>query len=101
ADTKIEAAAGKQIQRRGLFRQQHRIVPWRHDDCRAKPQRRRSHRQCSEQHQRRRYLVPSAEMMLNGKTGVKAERLGFDIEIEEFENPPPGLGTEAWDVGFG
>src|SRR5262249_53876890 len=101
ADAKIEAAPGKQGQARRLFRPHPTSVPRRHDDRRAKPQCRRAHCQCSEQHQRGGYLIPSAEMMLNGKTGVKAERLGFDIEIEEFEEPPPGLGSEAWNVGFG
>src|SRR4029077_15118616 len=59
ADAEIEAATGKQIERRGLFGQQHRIVPRRHDDGRAKPQRRRAHRQRGLEHQRRRYLVPA------------------------------------------
>ena len=32
---------------------------------------------------------------------MKAERFGFDIEIEEVEKAAAGLGTEAWNIGFG
>ena len=32
---------------------------------------------------------------------MKAQRLGFHVEIEIIEETAAGLGTEAWNVGFG
>src|SRR5579862_618406 len=91
ADAEIETAAGDQIKRRRLLGEQHRIVPWQHDDRRAEPQRRGAHGGRHQQHQGRRHLVPAGEMMLDQKARLKAERLGLDVEIEIIAKPLPGF----------
>jgi hypothetical protein len=90
-----------QIERRRLFGQQHRIVARRHHGGRAKPQRRRAHRQRGLEHQRRGHLVPAAEMVLDRKARMEAERFGFDIEVEIVKKATAGLWTEARNIGFG
>src|SRR5262245_3243975 len=65
ADAQIEAAMREKIERCRFFSEQHRIVPWRHDHRGAQAQSSCAHGQRTEQHQRRGYLVPAAEMVLD------------------------------------
>ena len=98
ADAEIEPALRKEIERCRFFGEQHRIVPRRHDDCRAEPKRLRAHGQRGEQHQGRRDLIPAAEMVLNREARVKAERLGLDIEIEEVEKTLAGFRAKSGPI---
>ena len=81
----------KKIERRRFLGEQHRIVPWRHDDGGAEAKRLCAHGQRDKQHQGRGNLVPAAEMMLDREARVKAKRFGFDIEIEEFKKALAGF----------
>src|SRR5262249_3601301 len=85
ADAEIEPALRKKIERCRFLGEQHRVVPWRHDDGGAKAKRLRAHGQRGEQHQGRGNLVPAAKMVLDREARVKAKRFGFDIEIEELK----------------
>ncbi len=100
ADTEIEAAARQKIKRCGLFSQQHRIVPGRHDDRRTQTQGGRAGRERCQQHQCRRDLIPSAEMMLDRETGMKAQSLGLDVEVEVIEKALPGIGSIPGSIGL-
>ena len=67
ADAEIEPAAGDQIERRRLFREQHGIVPGQYHHRRAEPQPRRAHGERGQKHERRGDLVPAGEVMLDQK----------------------------------
>src|SRR5579859_7641324 len=94
ADAEIETPPGNQIERRRLFREQYRIVPRQHHDRRAEPQSRGAHGKRGQKHQRRRDLVPAAEMMLDRKARDEAEPLRSDIEIEIVAKALPRLRIE-------
>jgi hypothetical protein len=65
ADAKIEASLRKKIERCRFLSEQHRVVPWRHDNCGTETKRLRAHGQRGKQHQGRRNLIPAAEMVLD------------------------------------
>ena len=100
ADTEIEAATGKKVERCRLFREQHWIVPGRNDHRGTQTQCRCAHCQRAKQHQGRGHLVPAAEMMLDRETRMKAKRLGLDVEIEIVEKSAPCLGTKSGSIGL-
>jgi hypothetical protein len=85
ADAEIEPALREKIERCRFLGEQHRVVPRRHDDGRTETKRLRAHGQSGEQHQCRGNLIPATEMVFNRETRMKAERLGFDIEIEKLK----------------
>src|SRR5271157_4288452 len=94
ANAEIEPAAGNQIERRRLFREQHRVVPRQHHHRRTKPQSRGAHGERGQQHQRRRDLVPAAEMMFDQKTRDETKPLSRDIEVEIVAEALAGLRAE-------
>ena len=100
ADAEIEPPAGDEIERRRLFRQQHRIVPRQHHHGGPHAQARSAHRQASEQHQRRRDLIPTGEMVLDQEARMKPERLGFDVEIEIVAEALSGFRWQIVAVGL-
>ncbi len=83
ADPEIEPAAGQEVERRGLFGEQHRIVPRQHDDRRAKPQCRRARGDPGQQVQGRRDLADLREMVLGDEAAVKPERLRLDMVVDK------------------
>src|SRR6516164_2949476 len=94
ANAKIEAAAGNQIERCRLLREQHRVVPRQHHHRRTKPQSRGAHGEGGQQHQRRRDLIPAGEMMFDQKARNETESLRRDIEVEIVAEALTGLRAE-------
>ena len=90
ADAEIQSSSRQQVQRRCLFGQQNRIVPGQHDHRGAKPQPVRARTEPGQQVQRRRDLAETGEMMFHHEGAVKAQRLGFDVVVDEVAKP---LGT--------
>ena len=98
ADAEIEPALREKIERCRFLGEQHRVVPRRHDDGRTETKRLRAHGQSGKQHQCRRHLIPAAEMVFNRETRMKAERLGFDIEIEELKKALAGFRAKSGPI---
>ena len=82
-DAEIEPAPGEEIEGCRLLRQQHRIVPWQHDDRCSKPQPAGARAEPGQQVERRGDLAIAGKMMLDDKGAVIAERLGFDVVLDE------------------
>src|SRR5262249_1578377 len=76
-------AVRQQIERRGLLGEDDRIVPGQGHHRGAEPQAARACGEPGEQRERGSNLIPSAEMVLDQKGGVIAQRFGFDVEIDE------------------
>src|SRR5262249_3153742 len=85
-DPKIEPAPGEKIERRGLFGQQHRVVPRQHHHRGAETEAGRARPEPGEEIQRRRDLTVSGEMVLDDERAVKAERLRLDVVVDEVAN---------------
>jgi hypothetical protein len=77
ADAEIEAAVRQQVESRGLFGEQCRVVPRQHQHRGAEPQRRCLRRQIGQEVEGRRDLAETSEMVLDQEHAVKAERLGL------------------------
>src|SRR5215472_18070851 len=82
ADAEIEPSARQQIERRGLFCEQDRVMPGQHEHGRAEPQRRGARAEPGQEIEARRHLPKAGEMVLDDKGRVKAERLGLDIVVD-------------------
>jgi len=88
ADAEIEPALREKIQGCDLFGQQHRIMPRQHQDRRAEAQTRRAGREEGQEGERRRELAEVREVMLRHEARMVAERLGFDVGLDEVEEAP-------------
>ena len=103
ADAEIEPPAGQQVDRGGLFGEQHRIVPGQHDDRGAEPQGGGFGADPAQQVQRGGDLAEAGEMMLDDKGAVVAEGFGldevFDVVVEAGRavdvGPPPRCACAA------
>src|SRR5262245_2193664 len=82
-DPEIEPAPGQKIERRGLFGQQHRVVPWQHHHRSAETEAARTRPEPGEETQRGRDLTISGEVVLHDERAVKAERLGLHVVFDE------------------
>ena len=82
ADAEIESAVGQQVQGRGLFGQQRRVVPRHHQHGRAEPQLLCLGGEIGEEIQRRRDLAEPGEMVLDQEHAVIAELLGLADVID-------------------
>ena len=80
ADAEVDAAARDHVQRRRLLGEQDGVVPWQDHDARPQAKRRGAGGDARLQHQRRRDLVPAAEVMLDQERGLEPQRLGLDVE---------------------
>ena len=83
ADPEIEPAPGQEIERRGLFRQQHRVVPWQHHDSGAETQPARARSDPGQEIERGRHLTVAREVVLHDERAVKAQRLRLDVVVDE------------------
>ena len=83
ADAEIEPSAGQKIDRGRLLGEEHRVVPGQDQDGGAEPQRAGSCREPGQQREAGGNLPGAGEMMLDQKGRVIAERLGFDVVIDE------------------
>ena len=99
ADAEIEAPAGQKIDGRGLFSEQHRVVPGQHQHRRAKPQGSGLCRHPGEQRQASRDLAESSEVMLDQKSRMVAQRLGLDIVFDELPVALAGIDVRAAVAG--
>jgi hypothetical protein len=98
ADAEIEPAAGQQVQGRGLFGEQYRVVPRQHQDGGAEAQRRGARAKPGQQVEARRHLAEAGEVVLDDKGRVEAERLGLDIVVDKVAEPLAAveLGRLGW-----
>src|SRR3989442_9222810 len=83
ADPEIEPAPGQEIERRGLFRQQHRVVPWQHHDSGAETQPARARSDPGQEIERGRHLTVAREVVLHDERAVQAQRLRLDVVVDE------------------
>src|SRR2546428_6181028 len=83
ADPEIEPAPGQEIERRGLVRQQHRVVPWQHHDSGAETQPARARSDPGQEIERGRHLTVAGEVVLHDERAVKAQRLRLDVVVDE------------------
>src|SRR5215831_4676 len=83
ADSEIEPTPGQEIERRGLFRQQHRVVPWQHHDSGAETQPARARANPGQEIERGRHLTVAREVVLHDERTVKAQRLRLDVVVDE------------------
>ena len=100
ADAEIEPPARQQIEGRGLFRQQHRIVPGQDQYRRAEPQMPGAGAEPGQQIEAGRNLAKAGEMMLDEKCAVVAQRLGFDIIVDEVAKALAAVGIGAGSPGL-
>src|SRR5262249_14461117 len=101
ADTEIEPAAGQQIEGRGLLGEQHRVVPGQHQDGGAEAQLPGAGAEPGQEVETGRDLAEPGEVMLDEKRAVIAERLGFDIVVDELAKTltAVAVGTDAPRLG--
>src|SRR5215470_11743443 len=84
-----------------LLGEQDRVVPRQHDDGGAQPQRRRARAHPRQQIQRGRDLTESREVVLDEERTDEAERLGFDVQIDEISEPGAAVGVRTATLGLG
>src|SRR5262249_51737215 len=97
ADPEIEPAPGEKIERRGLFGEQHRVVPWQHHHRSAEAKAARARPDPGQEIQRGRALAVPGEVVLHDERAVKAERLGLHVVFDEIAKALAAveLGTTA------
>src|SRR5262249_19062386 len=83
ADAEIEPSPGQEIEGRGLLCQQHRVMPWQHDDRRAQTQRTRARSEPGQEIERGRNLTVAREVVLDDERAVQAERFRLDVVFDE------------------
>src|SRR5260370_2244343 len=95
ADPEIEPALRQQIERGGLLGQQHGIVPGQDDHRRAHPKGLRARGDECEETQRRRDLAEPGEVVLDEERAAAAERLRFDVVVDELPEPHAAIHVGA------
>jgi len=82
ADPEIEAAVRQEIEGRGLFGEERRVVPGQHEHGSAETHLRRLRGEIGQEVQRRRDLAKTGEVVLDEEHAVKAELFGFADVID-------------------
>ena len=97
ADAEIEPSPGEEVERGGLLRQQHGIVPGQHEHRGTQSQPARARAEPGQELERGRDLAIAGEVVLDDERAVEAEGLGLDVVVDEIAEPLAAveLGTAA------
>jgi len=99
ADPEIEAAVRQEVEGRGLFGEERRVVPGQHEHGSAEAHCRRLRGEIGQEVQRRRDLAETGEMVLDQEDAVKAERLRFADILDVVVVDPAVAGLLAGITG--